>query len=125
MPLRTLIVEDEAFIALDLELQLEDMGHQVVGTAVCRDSAVKQARELRPDVVLMDLHLAKGTSGAEAAAIIRRELGIRCILISGSLKELPPSEIEAITPIAMISKPYCETLLQQALLDARRDRSAA
>src|SRR5262245_61337573 len=53
-PLRVLIVEDEFFIALDIEASLMALGHVSVGIAVSGDEAVSVAGRERPDVVLMD-----------------------------------------------------------------------
>jgi two-component system, response regulator PdtaR len=114
-PMRVLIVEDEALISLDLEMMVEDFGHDVCGIAICCDSAIRAARVLRPDLVFMDLHLAHGSSGIEAATAIRRDLGISCVLISASLRELEPHHLSAIRPAAMVEKPFSHSELASVL----------
>ena len=54
---RILIVEDEMFVALDIEAAVIKAGHKVVGFAGTAERAVAMADELRPDLVLMDIRL--------------------------------------------------------------------
>lgn len=60
---RVLVVEDEFFVALDLESILLEAGKEVVGIAAEADEAVVLARRERPDLVLMDIRLAGGSDG--------------------------------------------------------------
>ncbi len=64
--MRVLIAEDEAIIRMDLREMLEEEGHEVVGEARDGAEAIRLARELRPDVVFMDIKMP-GTDGLEAA----------------------------------------------------------
>jgi DNA-directed RNA polymerase specialized sigma24 family protein len=63
---RVLIIEDEPMISMDLEAMVQDMGHEVCGTATTRDEAVAKGRETGPDLVLADIHLADDSSGIDA-----------------------------------------------------------
>lgn len=71
--IRILIADDSALYRDCLRDMLEDFGFQVVGDAGDGRQALDMARTLRPDVVLMDLHLPL-LSGHEATAAIVREL---------------------------------------------------
>lgn len=69
-PVRVLLADDHAAIRAGLRLMLEQSGHvEVVGEASDGDVAVRQARALRPDVVLMDVRMP-GTDGITATAAI-------------------------------------------------------
>jgi DNA-binding NarL/FixJ family response regulator len=63
--LRVLVVDDHDFFRQGLRELLEEQGIEVVGEAADGNAAVEAARELTPDVVVMDLNLP-GISGIEA-----------------------------------------------------------
>ena len=67
-----LVAEDEALIRLDLVELLTEEGYHVVGDAGDGEEAVKLARELEPDLVIMDVKMPK-MDGISAAEIIAEE----------------------------------------------------
>ena len=71
-PKKVLIAEDEALIRLDLVELLTEEGFEVVGQAADGDEAVKLARELEPDLIIMDVKMP-GMDGITAAEIIGEE----------------------------------------------------
>lgn len=105
MSLRVVIVEDNLLIAMDLQMQVEDAGHEVVGTAVAEDEAVRLVSAEAPDVVLMDLRLAGDTSGERAAERLYRQGGVRCVFVSGNLDPETRARLSSLDPVAMLSKP--------------------
>jgi two-component system NtrC family sensor kinase len=74
-----LVVEDQRLVAADLAMQLRGFGFRVVGFAVSGQEAVAKARELAPDVVLMDINLEGAMDGTEAARQIREHS--RCAIV--------------------------------------------
>lgn len=63
---RALVVEDEALIRLDIVETLTDAGIDVVGEASNGEEAIEKAKELEPDVVVMDVKMP-GMDGITAA----------------------------------------------------------
>ncbi|NIP59373.1 MAG: response regulator, partial [Gemmatimonadetes bacterium] len=65
-PTRILLADDHAMFRAGLAALLEtERGFEVVGEASTGDEAVDKARELKPDVVVMDLSMP-GSGGLEA-----------------------------------------------------------
>lgn len=71
-PSRIVIAEDEAIIRLDLREMLEEEGYEVVGEASDGETAVTLARDLEPDLAILDI-VMPGLDGLEAAAKISEE----------------------------------------------------
>lgn len=72
-PHRIVIVEDESLVRLDLKEMLENQGYLVVGEASDGRSAVNLARELKPDLLLMDIQMPGELDGIGAAKILAEE----------------------------------------------------
>jgi CheY-like chemotaxis protein len=115
MSLRVLIVEDEFFIALDLQDQVEDLGHVVTGVAHDVESCKRCAREQPPDLALMDLRLANGASGIDASRWLYEVMVVRCIFISGNLDDETRKVLSAVEPVAFIGKPILKHQLEREL----------
>ena len=81
--LRILIVEDDSQLAATLKYLVEDNPrYRVMGTADDADSALAAVAEHEPDLVLLDLHLARGTTGFSVAARLA-DLDVPCLFVSG------------------------------------------
>ena len=70
--LRILLAEDEALIRMDLAEMLTEAGHQIVGQAADGEQAVAMVKEIRPDLVVMDIKMP-GMDGISAAEQIGKE----------------------------------------------------
>ena len=77
--LRIVIADDEPIIRLDLRKTLENMGHQVVGEAGDGAKAVEVAREMKPDIVILDIKMPE-LDGIDGAKVITTE-GIAPVLL--------------------------------------------
>lgn len=116
--LRVLIVEDDLLIAMDVEMQIEQLGHSVVGTAVTADEAIAMAKKEKPDIGILDLRLADGSSGEDAAKELYLRMGIRSIFSSGNLDLEMRTKLSELNPIAFIDKPMLSGELKIALSQA-------
>ena len=77
-----LIIEDEAFIAMDLEGMVESLGHRVLGVARTHSEAIALAHAKRPGLILADIQLADGTSGLDAVNEILKSRQVPVIFIT-------------------------------------------
>ena len=119
-----LIIEDEPFIALDLQALVEDLGHTVVNVARTHKEAVKAVAEHRPGLILADIHLADGSSGLEAVNEILLAFEVPVIFITAYperfLTGLAPE------PAFLIAKPYVpdtvKAVISQALFFDRKSQ---
>ena len=116
--MKVLIVEDEVLIAMHLELLVTEFGHEVCATAPSAAEAIAHAAAHRPDVALMDVRLAGGGSGIEAAGELLRLHGVRCIFLSANLDETTRTAALAHDPVDFVDKPILPILLQRALKKA-------
>jgi CheY-like chemotaxis protein len=109
------VVEDEFLIATDLEALLEDLGHEVVGTADTIENALAIAQSHHPHVATIDLRLKRNQDGAEAAEGLAK-LGIEVIFVSGNLNDRTRAELEKrVKFFAFVGKPVSPHLIKQAL----------
>ena len=102
---RVHIAEDEALIRLDLREMLEEEGFEVVGEVADGASAVRLARELTPDLVILDVKMPV-MDGIEAAEAISKErLSGILILTAFSQRELVERARRA-GALAYLVKPF-------------------
>jgi len=76
---------------------------------------VQAALEHRPDLVLMDIRLADGTDGIEAASAIKNKLGTRSLFITGFGDPRIRARALALEPVAFLHKPVPSGQLRQTL----------
>jgi CheY-like chemotaxis protein len=114
---KVVIIEDEPLIAMDLELLVAGLGHDVVGPARTRAEAVALARAERPGLVLADVRLADGSSGLDAVNDILEEFGVPVIFITAYPESLLTGQRPE--PTFLISKPFraetVKAIVSQAL----------
>jgi len=79
---KVLVVEDDKFISAIFSMFLRDLGHELIGKCADGKDAVDLSHRLRPDVVLMDIHLEGEMDGIQTAEKLRRELDIPVIYVS-------------------------------------------
>ena len=112
---KVLIVEDQYFVAIDCELNLQSAGFDCVGLATNACDALEIASRCKPDLVLMDIRLAGHEDGVTAALNIFNELGIRSIFTSGHADRLTRDEARAAQPLGWLDKPYTHSELVDAV----------
>jgi DNA-directed RNA polymerase specialized sigma24 family protein/CheY-like chemotaxis protein len=122
-----LIIEDETFIAMDLESLVKSLGHNVLGVARTHADAVTIARTRRPGLILADIQLADGSSGLDAVNELLGEFEVPVVFITAYPERFLTGERPE--PAFLISKPFQPAMVSavasQALFFQRNSRGRA
>jgi two-component system, response regulator PdtaR len=111
-PLRVLVVEDEALLAMQIEALLREAGYEPVGQAVEAREAVELARVTHPQLALVDLNLRDGRSGPDVMRELTREHSVVGLFITANRRLVPADFAGA---AGVLSKPFTERAFLQAL----------
>jgi DNA-directed RNA polymerase specialized sigma24 family protein len=119
-----MIIEDEPFIAMDLEGLVESLGHKVLGVARTHSEAVTLAKAKRPGLILADIQLADGSSGLDAVNELLRSFEVPVIFITAYPERFLTGERPE--PAFLIAKPFqpatVSAVVSQALFFERKAR---
>jgi response regulator NasT len=115
---RILVAEDQALIRLDLAEMLVEAGYDIVGQASNGEQAVALSRELKPDLVLMDVKMPVLDGISAAEQIGRERIAPVVMLTAFSQKELVERARDA-GVMAYIIKPFTASDLAPAIDIAR------
>lgn len=101
-----LIVEDEIFVALDVERVLEDAGFTVVGLAADRAEALRVCDGAT--LAFVDVNLRDGCTGPATACQLSDEHGATIVYLTANASQIDPLANRA---IGVLRKPFCEASL--------------
>jgi DNA-directed RNA polymerase specialized sigma24 family protein len=122
-----LIIEDETFIAMDLESLVRNLGHNVIGVARTHADAVALAKNKKPGLILADIQLADGSSGLDAVNELLRTFEVPVVFITAYPERFLTGERPE--PAFLISKPFQPAMVSavasQALFFQRNSRNRA
>ena len=100
------MVDDDYLVAAATSGSLRDGGFEVLETAASAEEAIALARSEHPLLILMDIRLAGGRDGIDAALEIFRSLGIRCIFATAHTDPVTRARAEPAAPLGWLPKPY-------------------
>ncbi len=103
--LRVIIVEDQALLAMELELVLGECGCDIVGCAMDQASAFSIAGRERPDLALVDINLLDGMTGPRIAQTLVGEHGTAVVFLTANPEQIPEGFAGA---LGAVSKPFDE-----------------
>jgi CheY-like chemotaxis protein len=112
---RIMLVEDEPIVALHLAQQLAAFGYQVVANVASGEHALQKIEELRPDLVLMDIHIEGRIDGIETAARIPASFHIPVIYLTAYSDEATLARAGNTKPYGYILKPFSERELRATI----------
>ena len=112
-----MIVEDQALLAMELELVLGECGCEVVGCAMDKAGAFSIAEHERPELALIDLNLLDGLTGPEIARRMVGELGCAVVFLTANPEQIPEGFAGA---LGAVSKPFDEATICAVIAFARQ-----
>jgi len=119
-----LIIEDETFIAMDIEALVESLGHNVIGIARTHSEAVALAKHKQPGLILADIQLADGSSGLDAVNELLASFEVPVIFITAYPERFLTGQRPE--PAFLIAKPFqlavVSAVVSQALFFGRKAR---
>jgi PAS domain S-box-containing protein len=105
-PARILVVEDEAIVAMSIKDRLMELGYEVADIVSSGEDAIRAARQLMPDLILMDIVLKGKMDGVEAAGEIRRSLEIPVVYLTAYSDHAALKRAKVTVPYGYILKPF-------------------
>lgn len=120
---RIMLVEDERIFALDLRFRLQNAGFEVVGVAASGEEALNLAPTLKPNIVLMDIHLEGEMDGISAATELRSRHRLPVVFLTAYAEDDVIKRAQRSVAYGYLVKP-CDTRELVATLGmvlARRD----
>jgi len=112
-----MIVEDQALLAMELELVLGESGCDVVGCAMDKAGAFAVAERERPDLALVDVNLLDGLTGPQIAQRMVSEFGCAVVFLTANPEQIPDGFAGA---LGAVSKPFDEATIQAVVIFARQ-----
>ncbi|MEX1018929.1 MAG: response regulator [Litorilinea sp.] len=111
---RVIIADDESLIRMDLREMLTNLGYLVVGEVGDGQSAVNLAKELRPDIVIMDIKMPD-MDGIEAARVLTEERVAPVLLLSAYSQQELVQRAQKAGVAGYLVKPFRESDLAPAI----------
>ncbi|UCC63471.1 MAG: response regulator [Anaerolineae bacterium] len=111
---RIIIADDESIIRMDLREMLSNLGYLVIGEVGDGRSAVNLARELRPDLVIMDIKMPD-MDGIDAAKILTEEEIAPVLLLTAYSQQDLVSRAREAGVVGYLVKPFRESDLSPAI----------
>ena len=111
---RVIIADDESVIRADLRERLTNLNYLVVGEAGDGQSAVNMARQLKPNVVIMDIKMPD-MDGIEAAGIMTREKIAPVLLLTAYAQRDLVDRAKEAGVVGYLVKPFREQEIVPAI----------
>ena len=123
---RVLVVEDESITALHIKAILDAKGYFVPAITASGDEAIELARELNPDLVLMDIRLRGNIDGIETAQAIRSRFDLPVVYLTAYADPETSERARITEPYGYLLKPFDERelmiVVEMALYRHRMER---
>lgn len=115
MAFKILIVEDEELYADKLEMLVEKLEYDHLGTVDNSSDALALIQKEVPDLILMDIHIQGTHDGIELADLIHKEYAIPIIFITSLQDDLTFARASRTNPVSFLVKPFNDLQLQRVI----------
>lgn len=113
---KVLIVEDDKVLSLLLTKMMQKMDMQVIATVTEGREAIRCAKEMNPDLILMDIMLEDDVDGIEAVSTLQSEqVNIPVIFITGNSDAYNRERANAIEYVDYLVKPINYNILKDSV----------
>lgn len=112
---KILVVEDEAVIAMEIEMRLAKMGYEIIGHAATGEKALALAEANRPELALMDINLVGPMDGVETAAQLRGRFDIPVVFLTAYSDDATIRRATVSGPLGYLTKPFSDRDLRAAI----------
>lgn len=113
--IRIFLVEDDRVIVSTTTWRLEKMGYEVCGSADTGTDALDQIARLRPDLVLVDIHIRGAIDGIGVGALLREQLAVPFIYLTSKFDDETLAKAKKTHPEGYIVKPFQDKDLKVAI----------
>ncbi|MEY3237114.1 MAG: hypothetical protein RI883_1215 [Bacteroidota bacterium] len=100
------IVEDEIILAMDIKHNLISLGYNVAGTSSNGEDCLEKIKDLKIDLILMDINLSKTLTGLETARIIDQNENIPIVFLTAFSDDNTLKQIKETGYYGYITKPF-------------------
>lgn len=115
---KVLIVEDDMIISMVLERMILKLGHKVINKVITGQGAIDSARDMNPDLILMDIQLKDDVDGISAMQQIRENSDVHVIYITGNSDQYNLSRAKETNFVDYLVKPIQMSHLKKSISKA-------
>ena len=123
---KILVVDDEIIVAQNIESWLKRFGYHVPATFSSAEQAIQHITQEKPDLVLLDIHLAGEMDGVEAAQQIRTRFDIPVVFLSAYADTETIQRALLTEPYGYVLKPFnirqLRSTIEMALFRYEREK---
>lgn len=110
-----MVVDDSPFASKQIKDIVEDNGYEVIAYAKDGEEAIELYKELKPDIVILDI-IMPGLNGLETAEILKKQdPGVKILMLSSLCDSGTMEEVKSIGVKHLIPKPLEEDVLLASL----------
>lgn len=102
---KILIVEDDSLISTIFQMFLKELGYDLIGIVEDGKKAIRLCEKVKPDIILMDVHLDGGMDGIQTTEVIKTKFDIPVIFLSSDTEESTIQRVINIHSYGYLVKP--------------------